>query len=259
MNGSPASPHPALATAGTRWLAVVVTGSLALAVLLLFIRRAMGALAAPLPVRFLAATLVVALAAGVLLRLGASSTSLAIRWGPTILLFLLAIALWLPGTSIGGALLIVGAIAGDVAVAILPGLINRPSTIRSSTTRFAANVTQQFTRSMAADGSESIEAHVRTPFAAGQRLEYCHVAFCPPLASAPHVSCKQMEGPPARVKVAQVFPHGVRIELRLDETAASESNVVLQLRVASGALTSRVPTHTPAMPAAETARTPPGR
>src|SRR6185503_4904359 len=118
-------------------------------------------LAAPLPLASLAATLGVALAAGVLLRLGASSITPAIRWGPTILLILLAIVLWVPGTGVGGAILLVGAIVGDAALAISSG--SKP---RFTPRQFAANVTQRFTRRTTAAGSECVDGQIRTGFTA---------------------------------------------------------------------------------------------
>jgi hypothetical protein len=230
MNGSRAIPFPAVATAGMRWLAAIVASCLALAVVMLVLRRLMGALAAPLPAGFLAATLVVALAASVLLRLSASTTNHATRWGPTILLVLLASSLWLPGTGVGGALLLVGAIIGDVAVAISVG--SRNDATREPSLRLAANISQQFTR-RTSEGVELIEGQVRTTIGPGQRVEYCHIAFCPPLCAVPRVTCQQIEGPPARIKVAQVFRHGARIELRLEAIAAEETAVMLQIQAAS--------------------------
>lgn len=226
MNGSHVTPLPALATAGMRWLAAIVAACLVLAVLLLGARRAMGALAAPLPAGFLMAALGITLLGGVLLRLGAPSTSPAVRWSPMLLLCLLAIALWLPGTSLGGTLLLLGAILADIAIAI--SMTPRVRSIAAAPSLFPDSVSQQFTRS-GMGGTEVIEGHIRTTFGAGQRLEYCHLAFCPPLACVPKVSCEQAEGPQARIKVAQVFSHGARIELRLEQVPTATTAVVLQV------------------------------
>jgi hypothetical protein len=74
-----------------------------------------------------------------------------------------------------------------------------------------------------------MEGSVRTVFAAGQRTENCHVAFCPPFPSSPRVACRQLEGPETRIKLAQVLPQGVRIELRLAEAPDEEATVLLEV------------------------------
>jgi len=58
---------------------------------------------------------------------------------------------------------------------------------------------------------------LRTQFAAQQRAQQLHVAFCPAFAQKPTVAIEQIDGPPAAVHVEQTLPQGARIEIRLDQ------------------------------------------
>jgi hypothetical protein len=88
-------------------------------------------------------------------------------------------------------------------------------------------VTQQFTRSTAADGTEELAGWLRIPFVAGQRSGSVHVAFCPPFARTPELSVEQLDGPEARLKTAQILPYGARVDLKLHTPAETSSSVVL--------------------------------
>jgi hypothetical protein len=91
-----------------------------------------------------------------------------------------------------------------------------------------AEVTQQLTRSRAADGTEQLFGWLRMPFAAGQRTGSVHVAFCPPLEMTPEVEVEQIDGPDTRIKTAQLLPYGARFDLKLSAVAQSPTTVVLQ-------------------------------
>ncbi len=94
-------------------------------------------------------------------------------------------------------------------------------------------VLQQLTRSRAADGSERLSGWLQASFLAGQRTASVHVAFCPPFAAVPELSVKQVAGPPARVKTAQLLPQGARLDLKLDSTAEEPHDVALQFSAQS--------------------------
>lgn len=89
-------------------------------------------------------------------------------------------------------------------------------------------VLQQLTRRQLADGAEELTGWLRVPFAADQRTENVHVAFCPPFTTAPHLSVVQSAGPPARVKTAQLLPYGVRLDLKLSSPAGAHATVLLE-------------------------------
>ena len=89
-------------------------------------------------------------------------------------------------------------------------------------------VTQQLTRSQAADGTEELSGWLRTAFAPGQRTGSIHVAFCPPFATTPELEVEQRDGPEARIKTAQLLPYGVRLDLKLAAASAEPATVLLQ-------------------------------
>ena len=89
-------------------------------------------------------------------------------------------------------------------------------------------VTQQLTRSQAADGAEELSGWLRTAFAAGQRTGSIHVAFCPPFAATPELEVEQLDGPEARIKTAQLLPYGARLDLKLAAAAEEPTSVLLQ-------------------------------
>lgn len=81
------------------------------------------------------------------------------------------------------------------------------------------------------EGGDAIEGWLRVEFAAGQRHATAHLAICPPLERVPECFAEQVDGPPARIKVAQVLAYGVRFELRLDEPPAEPANVVVEFAI----------------------------
>ena len=99
----------------------------------------------------------------------------------------------------------------------------------SSDPFFASDeITQQLTRSRAADGAEQLAGWLRIRFAASQRTGSIHVAFCPPFPVAPELEVAQIDGPDVRIKTAQRQPYGVRLDLKLAAAAEEPAAVLLQ-------------------------------
>ena len=96
------------------------------------------------------------------------------------------------------------------------------------TAELPEEVTQQLTRSQAADGAEEFSGWLRMPFAAGQRTGSIHVAFCPAMAATPELAFEQIDGPEARIKVAQLLPYGARLDLKLAAAAEEPTAVLVQ-------------------------------
>jgi len=92
----------------------------------------------------------------------------------------------------------------------------------------AKDITQQLTRSMADDGSDVLSGWLRLDFSAGQRMGNLHVAFCPPFSSTPELSVSQLDGPEARIKIAQLLPYGVRLDLKLLTLSEEPASVLVQ-------------------------------
>ncbi|MBN2578236.1 MAG: hypothetical protein JXB10_04525 [Pirellulales bacterium] len=104
-------------------------------------------------------------------------------------------------------------------------------------------VMQHLTRRKSAAGEEELAGWVRMPVAAGQRNGNVHVAFCPPFSRTPELAVEQVDGPEARIKTAQLFPYGVRLDLKLAVAATQPDNVLLSF----SAKTSSHETHPPAL------------
>lgn len=75
------------------------------------------------------------------------------------------------------------------------------------------DITQWMSRRMTGDG-EVIEGWMRVTFLSGQREATIHVSFCPPLAGSPEIETEDLEGADLEIRVASVFPFGLRITAR---------------------------------------------
>ena len=92
----------------------------------------------------------------------------------------------------------------------------------------AENVLQRLTLSRDADGSQRLSGWLRLRLSAGQRSGVVHVAFCPPFCRTPELSLEQLGGPPARIRTAQLLPHGVRLELKVSPATTAGGSVLLR-------------------------------
>ena len=84
-------------------------------------------------------------------------------------------------------------------------------------TTLAQNVTQW----QQPDGSRSVVANVRCRFSAPKETCVFHLPFWPLFTETPEVFCRVASGPNATIKATDSRPHGLRIELRLEETPSS--------------------------------------
>jgi hypothetical protein len=96
-------------------------------------------------------------------------------------------------------------------------------------------ICQQLVRRREADGGETLAGWLRAVVPAAARHATAHVAICPPFEGLPACFAEQMDGPPARIKVAQVLPHGVRFEIKLDEPCAQACDVLVEFSIRYGA------------------------
>jgi hypothetical protein len=96
---------------------------------------------------------------------------------------------------------------------------------------FERAVSQQIVRRRQGDGSETIEGWVRAELAPAQRHATAHVAICPPFARLPECFAEQSDGPSAQIKVAQVLHHGVRFEIKLDKPSAEAVDVLVEFSI----------------------------
>ncbi len=92
----------------------------------------------------------------------------------------------------------------------------------------AKGVIQQLTRSSTAQGGDMLCGRLRLDLLAGQRTGNLHVAFCPPFAGTPEITALQVDGPEARIKIAQLLPYGVRLDVKLIAPSDESASVLVQ-------------------------------
>jgi hypothetical protein len=241
--------------------AAVIGGCVLVALVGLFValRRVSGALTGPAsPVVLLACAFLLAAAALGFRRLLAlrppREPTLVILWAmPTVVLLLWAIGLS-AGASAVGMVLLAGVLAAEEAWSWRQwsrgtGLVAREAesaiareelpalgaeawdALEEAESEYDDEVSQRMSRRRESEGGETISGWLAAEIAAGARLATAHIAICPPLAAACECVAEPMDGPPAQVKVAQVLPHGVRFEIKLDEPAAEPARVVIEFSI----------------------------
>jgi hypothetical protein len=250
-----------------RSAAVLLLGLLMAVALMVVARRLAGALANPLePAPLLITGLLVAAVAAVI-RLGWRAPPTTRRATPldwaVMALTSLAVAalgagLCLPETSSTGLFLLCTVLAAEESWAwawyirrcgspalprpsplaprpsFSPPTLRTVSSLDSDVAALPEDVTQQLTRSQAADGTETLSGWLRMAFAAGQRTGNVHVAFCPPFAATPELEVEQLDGPETRIKTAQLLSYGARLDLKLAAAADEPTSVLLQFSARTG-------------------------
>jgi hypothetical protein len=152
---------------------------------------------------------------------------------PAGLVLLVAPVLSLPGSSMWGLIGLWGlaAIGAGFMPAVEMARRGRMFSLRrrpaSPTPTVRRDVLQQLTRLREPNGTEVVEGWLRANFLAGTRTMQLYIAFCPPFARTPVVDAEPQEGPPAALKVGPIYPHGARIEVRLDRAVREPASVVL--------------------------------
>ena len=190
--------------------------ALAVAVFLLA-RRSSGALDTPLAPIPLVATAFALVAWANAIRLCLRDRRAA--WLAAAVLVLVAIACSFPGERTIDWLVWLSAFA---AFGLCPATRNSPA--RGSVAA-EEQVLQQLTRSLAADGTESIHGTLFAEFAPGERTAILHVAFCPPFERLPTVDAEAEDGD---VKIAQVLHQGARLEARIPHASSTLRRVTVE-------------------------------
>jgi len=97
-------------------------------------------------------------------------------------------------------------------------LIGPSSELEGDEEEFEEGVTQSIVRRLR-DGQETIEGLLLAQFRPGERRQALHVAFCPPFLADPAIdAADQIDGPDARVTVAEARSYGARFEIHLSQT-----------------------------------------
>ncbi len=227
--------------------------------MLLAVRRLAGGLAVPLPPPALIGTgLSIATAAAGLrfVPCGHRIASKRMRWlfliAPTVAVVVASAAISLPESSTAGVstmwcIVLAIEIASYAAVRLRwrrassqPVRPSRQRRKKEPEVRFdiahaggpphilAEGLAQQIERGVTDESDEFCHGLLRANFAASQRTETVHVSFCPPFMTVPEFHVEQVDGPDAKVKVAQVLPYGARVEVRLNRAPSESVQTVLE-------------------------------
>lgn len=103
-----------------------------------------------------------------------------------------------------------------------------PPSLRDSSGGSRQRVTQEYTRASLADGQEMVRGALHLMLPDGTRTATAHVAFCPPFAERPQFDVRRTAGPACRVKLGQLLPQGVRIEIKLHAPATDLDRLSLE-------------------------------
>jgi len=86
-------------------------------------------------------------------------------------------------------------------------------------------VSQRMIRAKEENGVEVVYGVVRCDFAAGQRQQNLHIAFCPPLERIPELTTDQVDGPIVRIKPSMVETYGAGLEVKLQAPCSEPTGV----------------------------------
>ncbi len=227
-----------------RFAAVLTCSVVAIAAFFLT-RRALGALAAPLPVLPL---LVTALLIGVwAITVRELSHQSAIVTALTLLSTLMfAVACSYPGTRVVDWLIWPLVM---FAIVLLPPLTPQATddleSIDAASVKILTDegeeaeeeselVLQRVTRCRTADGRETISGQLLAEFVPGERQATVYVAFCPPFERMPEIEVNLADDFDATVKPTQVLHNGAQFEVRLAEPAEECLRVPLEFVATDG-------------------------
>ena len=218
----------AVRRAGSLWTDVAAASigvALLIGVFLLW-RRAVGAIATPLPPAQLAVT-AVALLLWAYLAQALVEWRLGLRWAislPLATILLFAVACSYPGQRLVDWIVWVPTataflLAGIARYAIGHARVHTDDARLSSTGRGEkpdAELMQQLTRYRTASGQDVVRGKLTASFAVGERTATLYAAFCPPFERLPAVEAEVVEDEfAATAKLVQVLHNGIQLEVRL--------------------------------------------
>ncbi|HEX3726537.1 MAG TPA: hypothetical protein VHV08_09860, partial [Pirellulales bacterium] len=165
-------------------------------------------------------TLIVLLAGGGLSLAGTSRTGLVGLWGVLALEEAWCGSRWFRQSSAGAAI-------SRASLLLEP---ERQAAMVAGEDPIGDDVSQYLVRRRAPAG-ETLTGWVRADLVTAQRHATAHVAFCPPFNCTPHCFAEIANGPDAEVKIAQVLCCGVRFEIKLDQPVAEPQSVIVEFSV----------------------------
>jgi hypothetical protein len=226
---------------GKGWpVSAVVAGSIffvAALGLFVFVRRATGALTAPLATPQLVATAVVMCLWALVVREYTAKRT-AYFWISIATMLLVAIGCSFPVARVVDWLVWLPAI-GCVAILPLAPRLQLPISRRPQLSALEAGanpeqILQQLTRFRTSGGREAIRGTLSAEFTPGERQATVYVGFCPPFELLPRVEANVDDDLEAEVKLAQVLHNGAQFDVRLSEPAEEALAVSIEFFASEG-------------------------
>jgi hypothetical protein len=228
---------------GESWLvSAVVAGSIffvAALGLFVFMRRATGALTAPLATPQLVATAIVMCLWSLVVREFTAKRA-AYFWVSIGTMLLVAIGCSFPVARVVDWLVWLPAI-GCIAILPLAPRMQSPISRRAPSpadepdaNQEYEHILQQLTRFRTAGGKEAIRGTLTAEFIVGERQTTLYVGFCPPFERLPHVEANVNDDLEAEIKLAQVLHNGAQIDVRLSEPADEAVAVSIEFFASEG-------------------------
>jgi len=205
--------------------------------LFLFVRRATGALIAPLATPQLVATATVMCVWAFIVREFTAKRAIYF-WVSLCTMLLVAIACSFPVARVVDWLVWLPAI-GCIAILPLATRMQLPMSGRRSFSAIAddanpEHVLQQLTRFRTGDGKDAIRGTLAAEFVPGERQTTLYVAFCPPFELLPQVEANATGDYEADVKLAQVLHNGAQLDVRLSEPTEEAVAVSIEFYASEG-------------------------
>lgn len=198
----------------------------------LVVRRATGALTAPVPAPELVATAAGVCAWAVIVHRLAPRRK-AFVWLPLCVLFLFAVGCSYPAARLVDWLVWLPAIGFIFWMPSAKRMSTHKAARISSQAReadaIAEKVLQRLTRVRTAEGNDAIRGTLVAEFAPGERQVTLYTGFCPPFELLPDVELNVADDSEADVKLAQVLHNGAQIDVRLSEPAEEPVAVTIEL------------------------------
>jgi hypothetical protein len=230
-----------LRAGGKGWpVSAIVAGSIGFVAalgLFVFVRRATGALTAPLATPQLIATAIVMCLWALVVREFTAKRA-AYFWVSLCTMLLVAIGCSFPVARVVDWMVWLPAI-GCVAMLPLATHMKLSRTGRRPSRAVESNanpehVLQQLTRFRTADGKDAIRGTVVAEFMVGERQTTAYIGFCPPFELLPHVEANVNDDLEAEVKLAQVLHNGAQFDVRLSEPAEDALAVSIEFFASEG-------------------------
>ena len=205
--------------------------------LFLFVRRAMGALTAPIGISQLIGTATVLCLWALIVREFTAKRAIYF-WMSLGTILLVAVACSFPVTRAVDWLVwlpAIGCVAMlPLATRMMPQFSGRHRSSAIETDANPEQVLQQLTRFRTAAGKDAIRGTLAAEFEAGERQTTVYVGFCPPFELLPQAEVNATDDFDADVKLIQVLHNGAQLDVRLTEPAEEETTVSIEFFASEG-------------------------